>query len=168
MPIPSDEKGILVLRFLDVTEKKFNIDTLEERIKLQKLLYLAQTYGLNFDYHYSWYFHGPYSSSLADVLYKIDESELMSSAQKLPLTEISDDANKIQRFKELVSPYLNDVTWLEAAASILWIRKRHYRNVPLENCRDSLVKDVSFVYKRFDPAIVLDVLERLEQYGLLS
>ena len=62
---------------------KFEIDTFEDRLILQKAVYLAQAAGVDLGYYYHWYLHGPYCSSLTKDEYAIakelaqglDESE---------------------------------------------------------------------------------------------
>lgn len=56
----------LVLRELGIESK---IDTLEDRIHLQKAIYLSQEAGLSLGYRYSWYVRGPYSTSLTRDYY---------------------------------------------------------------------------------------------------
>lgn len=167
--VPIEEK-IRFMRFLDTIDKRFNIDTLEERIEIQKLVYLAQTYGFDFNYRFSWYFHGPYCSSLSDVVYRVDNAdpEICKKVRKMPANKICPDPQKLQQFQNLVAPYLDDVSWLEAAGSLVWVRERHYKGIPLEKCRDSLIKDISFVYKKFDPSLVMEVLERLEEFRAIK
>ena len=48
----------------------FNLDSLRNRILLQKKVYLAQLLGLGLGYRFSWYIHGPYSPDLAAVAYE--------------------------------------------------------------------------------------------------
>jgi uncharacterized protein YwgA len=38
--------------------------TFENRIKLQKLVYILKSLGVDFGYDFTWYIYGPYSSDL--------------------------------------------------------------------------------------------------------
>ncbi len=42
------------------------VDTFEDRLILQKAVYLAQAAGVNLGYYFRWYLHGPYCSSVSD------------------------------------------------------------------------------------------------------
>jgi len=50
-----------------------NLDLFDDRLRLQKLAYLAQNLGATYEYPFSWYVHGPYSTSLTSVLFSGDE-----------------------------------------------------------------------------------------------
>jgi len=43
-----------------------------DRLILQKAIYLAQAAGVNLGYYFGWYLHGPYCSSLAEDGFSID------------------------------------------------------------------------------------------------
>lgn len=43
-----------------------HIDAFDERLTLQKRIYLLQLFGIDLGYRYSWYVHGPYCSVLTD------------------------------------------------------------------------------------------------------
>ena len=60
----------LVLNELGVDS---SIDTLEERVTLQKAIYLAQAAGVPLHYRYSWYIKGPYSRDLTRDYYALHE-----------------------------------------------------------------------------------------------
>ena len=59
----------LALKALGWTLK---VDDFEDRLILQKTVYLAQAKGVHLGYYYKWYLHGPYCSSLTKDLYAID------------------------------------------------------------------------------------------------
>jgi len=42
------------------------IDTFDDRLVLQKAIYLAQAAGLSLGYHYRWYLRGPYCPAVAE------------------------------------------------------------------------------------------------------
>ncbi len=56
--------------------KKIQLNTIMERIILQKIVILGELLGFKFgEYDYTWYVHGPYSSSLTVDAYEIASSE---------------------------------------------------------------------------------------------
>ncbi len=80
----------------------------EDRLKLQKYVYLADHYGLNSGYDFSMYIHGPYSPKLAEDYYKQLDVETA-----LPPEFRSQDFIKLVAGK--------DADWLEIAATIVSI-----------------------------------------------
>ena len=43
---------------------KFSMETFQDRLKLQKHIYLLKAFGLDLGYNYNWYLFGPYSPTL--------------------------------------------------------------------------------------------------------
>ena len=78
-----DRQQIGVKLAIDGLNLPFKIDGFQDRLIMQKSVYLAQAAGVNLGYYYHWYLYGPYSPSLtrdeytiaADVSVGLDESE---------------------------------------------------------------------------------------------
>lgn len=78
-----DRQQIGLKLTVDGLNLPFQISTFEDRLILQKTVYLAQAAGVNLGYYYHWYLHGPYSPSLTrdeyavatDISVGLDESE---------------------------------------------------------------------------------------------
>lgn len=77
---------------------KFKIDIFEDRLIMQKAVYLAQAAGVNLGYYYHWYLHGPYSPSLTrdEFAIAMDISGGMNEAERWKLDDTSS-----QRLKEI-------------------------------------------------------------------
>jgi uncharacterized protein YwgA len=53
----------------------------DNRIKLQKLIYILQSEGIDLNYNFTWYIYGPYSSELTRDGYRItDEGKNISNS----------------------------------------------------------------------------------------
>lgn len=52
---------------------RFNIKEFENRLKLQKLVYIAKFFEIDLGYSFSDYLRGPYSPELADDYFKLSE-----------------------------------------------------------------------------------------------
>ncbi|MDR2869263.1 MAG: hypothetical protein LBV04_02325, partial [Deferribacteraceae bacterium] len=46
-----------------------SMDSMEQRILVQKKVYLAQAFGISFNYSYNWYLRGPYSKKLTSDVF---------------------------------------------------------------------------------------------------
>lgn len=78
-----DRQQIGVKLTIDGLNLPFKIEGFQDRLIMQKSVYLAQAAGVNLGYYYHWYLYGPYSPSLTrdeytiatDVSVGLDESE---------------------------------------------------------------------------------------------
>lgn len=96
----------------------------EERLKLQKTIYLLQTYGLRLGYGFSWYRYGPYSQDLVYDAYTVLASEKERYEQEANSWNFSDSTMKrFKSFQEICSGVLSDPKKLELAASVDFVRK---------------------------------------------
>lgn len=96
---------------LESIDFKFNVNSFDHRLKLQKLVYLARKFGLDLSYSYNLYIHGPYSPTLADDYYKLGE-ELNENSVVLP-----DGFFNLVRGKS--------EKWLEYAATLIMIDEKN-------------------------------------------
>ncbi|MFH1751847.1 MAG: hypothetical protein ABH821_02820 [archaeon] len=88
-------KVIAVLKELGFKPK---IESFEDRLKLQKLVFLLQLKGIKTGFNYSLYVRGPYSPELTEELFK-ERNKLkeLKTREKLSIKE----QEKIKEFKEL-------------------------------------------------------------------
>lgn len=122
------ENRLVVLKlFLDELEIPTEIDTIDDRKKVQKAVYLGQLSGVDLGYRFSWYILGPYSPALTKDYYNLADSlasgdqeykkqELYASLREklktiLPLFEVPENVSL---------PYEN---WLELVSSYHYLRK---------------------------------------------
>ncbi|GBE17519.1 hypothetical protein BMS3Abin16_00102 [archaeon BMS3Abin16] len=91
----------------------FKVAYFNNRLKLQKLVYLAEAQGIKLGYgnSYNMYIHGPYSPNLAEDYYKID------SVPHVETVNLTDEFTRLVKGKS--------EEWLELAATALMIRKRY-------------------------------------------
>jgi len=89
----------------------FDVNRFNHRLKLQKYVYLARRYGIDFGYHYNLYIRGPYSPELASDYYSIKEGV---SEEHVDVPE---------EFFKLVKG--KSERWLELAATLVMIKERY-------------------------------------------
>lgn len=147
----------IVLRDLNCT----SIETLNDRILLQKKVYLAQDIGVPLHYGYSWYIHGPYSTDLTAVAYQIIpegfgdlENKTLKEPYKGMLAKINDLDNKKQ------NTHLDSVRWYELLASIAYWYNHEYQQ------KDKVLEKIRKTKPQFNEQQVksgLDVYFNLKQ-----
>jgi uncharacterized protein YwgA len=98
------------------------MDSFNDRKKMQKIVNLMQEAGVQFPFNFTWYFRGPYSSSLADSLFAIVRNNI-TDEERLSEEEIT----KIQRVKNFLGDKINSADYLELLVSLLFLKKRAVR-----------------------------------------
>ena len=91
---------------------KFKVNIFNNRLKLQKYVFLARKYGFNLRYSYNLYIHGPYSPQLADDYYALGESAI--EPEKITLDE---------GFIKLIRK--KSEWWLELASTVVTVSERY-------------------------------------------
>ncbi len=127
-------------------------DTFDNRIKLQKVIYLLKQFGLNLPYRFSFYKHGPYSPYLADIYYQIENYDDIVREDSFQIE--NSDIEKLNRAKKFLEPLVNDSEKLEFYASIAFI-----------------FNDMVFVYQEKSESVCIEKikilkLELVEKYNL--
>lgn len=114
----------------------FNLDSLSNRILLQKKFYLLQRSGINLGFQYNWYVHGPYSPDLTSAAYEC-MSEGKEAFQDFQLhgdvTKIIDKINNLINLKS--SNKIDETSWYELLASYIYLRKEN----DVETAKNKLV-----------------------------
>jgi uncharacterized protein YwgA len=115
-------KLIALKLFLEALGIPPDIDTVNERKRVQKSIYLGQIAGVDLGYRFGWYLKGPYSPELTKDYYELDEAlnegdiEYQKKDLKGQLKE------KLQAIQPIMSPpsdvSLNQEDWLELLASV--------------------------------------------------
>lgn len=98
-----------------------DMSTFEGRLKLQKTVYLLQSFGIDLGYRFGWYLRGPYCPDLTK-----DGFSLMSEKQNVPnITprfQDKGDQARYDRFKGFMGNKKENADLLEIAASICFRR----------------------------------------------
>ena len=107
----------------------YSLGTIDERILLQKKVYLAQDLGLPLGYGYSWYIHGPYSTDLAAAAYQIIPEGLGAIKDKKfnpPYAEMIKRVNELENDISNKKIRIGVVQWFELLSSIAYWQKHGY------------------------------------------
>lgn len=137
-----EPKLIFLKLFLDELGISCDIDTVEDRKRVQKAVYLGQLSGVDLGYLFGWYLMGPYCTRLTNDYYELEKSiklgekdyknmELQPSIKK-KLGSVSG------LFQKPDGSELKDEEWLELVASCHYLRT--VRELSEEDAR-SIIKE---------------------------
>jgi len=162
-----DRQQIGVKLTIDGLNLPFKIDSFEDRLIMQKSVYLAQAAGVNLGYYYHWYLHGPYSPSLTRDEYAIatDISADMDESKGWKLDDTSS-----QRLVEIRSIFTEPerdklAKRLELLASVHFLIER--KQVSKVNT-SRITATLEQFNKDFSKEDVKKALGELKSYGLLA
>ena len=139
-----DAKGILFL----VAEKEFNLsrDSMVDRLKLQKTIYLLEASGMQLGYGFGWYRYGPYSQDLVYDAYDVLQEE-EDYGQRTKEYKFNAATNtKIGEFKRTFGRILGNSQMLELVASICFIKNTWYPELNESNAFKYLTKHKTLFY----------------------
>ena len=110
-----EDDGLLTFDILGDSDEHFN-----NRLRIQKYVYLAKYFDIDLGYDYSIYLHGPYSSTLANDYYNIAKDNILNQITNTTNNPYERRGNDV--FFNFVKN--RDVDWLEAATTLLSLKKR--------------------------------------------
>ncbi len=145
----------------------FLINTFEDRLILQKAVYLAQAAGVNLGYYYHWYLHGPYCPSLTRDEYAIgcEHGQGIDDSEGWKLDDES--SGRLKKLQNLIPksdrPELRRK--LELLASVHFLINR--RQVRQNDARE-IAATLERFKKDFSEEEVQNALRELIDYGLLA
>jgi|APSaa5957512535_1039671.scaffolds.fasta_scaffold21076_2 uncharacterized protein YwgA len=117
---------------------EINLDQFNDRLRLQKLAYLAQNLGAADEYPFSWYIHGPYSSSLTSVLFEGEELGVFDDEVSLNAKE----KHIVKNMENLLEENTCDPSTLELYASIWYLApNRKLSEADKKHVTDLMIKE---------------------------
>ena len=156
------ENGTLAsfIKFLEEKRLvKFDIDRdsdecFDNRVRLQKYVYIAQRFGLDLPYKHSMYLYGPYSKTLACHYYTMSRSPGLYGGASAELPSGFDREGFLRSVKD-------DPKWLEIATTLI------ERNKEIAG-RNELVENVGNIKYWATSERIAGVLDDLEAHGLVK
>ena len=105
-------------------EPEFSMNEFSSRFRLQKYVYMAEVFGVDLGYKFSWYIHGPYSPDLTRVAFELFQMP-KSERPTLSLKEwAKDKVRKAKQFVERTKPHdVDELVWLEALSFVHYLGK---------------------------------------------
>ncbi len=113
--------------YLDQLGVSSDIETVSDRKRVQKAVYLGQLSGVDFGYRFGWYLMGPYSTTLTQDYYEMAEAINLGENDYQNMELRSSIRNKLDKIAPLLkkpdSVNLQDEQWLELVASYHYLIK---------------------------------------------
>lgn len=120
----------------------FSLESFDDRLFLQKAIYLLQILGIDLRFRFSWYLRGPYSNALTQCAFEIDGSDpLKAKLDQLTLRhEVLQVLDYHKQWLQGKPATLLESSWLELLSSIHYLKhiSRPDPSVTLQNVRDYL------------------------------
>jgi uncharacterized protein YwgA len=162
-----DRQQIGLKLAVDGLNLPFQINTFEDRLILQKAVYLAQAAGVNLGYYYHWYLYGPYSPSMTRDEYAIGY-ELSQDLDDLEGWKLDDESlGRLRKLQTLIqkSDRSELRRKLELLASVHFLVNRG-------QVRKNDSREITATLERFNKDFrekeVQNALRELIDYGLLA
>ena len=137
-----DAKSILYM-----VAKHFGLkrNSTEDRLKLQKMVYLLQAYGMRLGYGFVWYKYGPYSKTLVSDAYAVLCSERILYEHGTKDWRFSPSTiEKLQQFRAEFGDFLNTADDLELLASVRFLLEEHHEKTD---------EDIARVFQKRKPTL---------------
>jgi uncharacterized protein YwgA len=155
-------KLLAAFRFL---KQKIAMSSFDDRLALQKKVYLLQELGLNLGNSYGWYLRGPYSRDVANdgfylekVQNEITELEELSEQERVAVGTFN---SLIEEAKTGLGK--NDLYCLELLASLHFVLKYGYPKPP---SKQLAIFQLTYQKTKFDVKDGEVAMKLLEKYGL--
>lgn len=133
----------------------FDLEEFNDRLRLQKIVFLARKLGYDLGFSYNWYARGPYSPSLTRMLFSANEQDQLI----LDDVELNADERKIVRqLRDFLKEDVEDPRTLELLASVWYhLRRRTYTREE----KNDLIENIVQLKPKFSRCEVEEAYERI-------
>jgi len=163
-----DRQQIGVKLALNGLGRPFNVASFDDRLILQKTIYLVQAKGIHLGYYYHWYLHGPYCPSLTRDLYAID-SEGDYADEECRRWNLDEESSK--RLGELADLFSEIGTEDDLADNLELLASVHFL-VERKQVEGRDAKQINTILKRYEKDFsddqVAKALGVLDKHGLFG
>lgn len=149
----SERRTIRVLTELS----QFNLEEFDDRLRFQKLVFIAKKMGHNLGYTFNWYARGPYSPSLTRVVFNAqDQNAFTRDTSDLNVSE----SRIIDDLREFLGDEIENPKSLELIASVWYFLKdRTYTAAE----RDRIIEIIIQKKPHFTYDEVREVFDRIQK-----
>lgn len=163
-----DRQQILLGKALEAAEMPLNVGTFDDRLILQKSVYLLQSAGVHLGYRFRWYLRGPYSPEMTAGAFGI-AGEAEAAQQELRGWTLDDETRtRIERIKPLLASAGNKAAHarrMELLASTLFLINTNQAKPTDPEAVASILKRFK---KNYDTKAVRDAIQELRGYGFVK
>ena len=140
----------------------FSMEDFNDRLRLQKFIYLLQTHNVYLGYDFSWYIRGPYCTTLATAGFALEDFyEQIPKRPKGTRFANGTIQKRFDRFAKFIKGKENDAKFLEAAASLHFLLKTS------RITDDDAIRRIVSKMPDTDESYIRDVLKRMKSEELL-
>ena len=162
-----DRRQIGVKLVMDQLGLPVKVQSFDDRLILQKAIYLAQAAGVNLGYYYRWYLRGPYCPAVAEDGFAVSAAvaQKMDDSRRWRLDESS--SKRLAGVRPMLSRTSREdlPIRLELLASVHYLVDR--RQVPGRDPR-AIVETLRKFDKPFGEAEVSAALGELKEHGIVA
>lgn len=163
-----DRQQILLAKSLEAADLPLALTSFDDRLILQKAVYLLQSAGIQIGFRFHWYLRGPYSPDLTSAAFGILQEGHVGKTelQRWNLDEAS--ADKARKISELFQPKDTKAAIarrLELLASLLFLSKTKQLNLTEAEKAVAILEQNDKFYSIKD---VEQAVEDLRRYALVS
>lgn len=115
--------NLLYFLFRSFAGKSIDMSSFNDRLILQKIVYIMMSAGIKLNYHFGWHLRGPYSSSLASDGFALSNQKESYIDRSFRISNENQD--KIDQIRGTLGSDLFDTDKLELYSSILFISKSY-------------------------------------------
>ena len=136
----------------------YSLDEFDDRLRLQKLVFLARKVGYDLGYTFTWYRRGPYSPSLTRMLFSANDQNRLNRDD----VELSDyERGVVGALRTFLNRDIENPRALELLASVWYFfRNRIYS----EEERENLTSTILQVKPQFERAEVEETVNRIQRF----
>lgn len=160
-----DRQQIALKLTLDYLGISVRADAFEDRLVLQKSVYLCQAAGVDLGYYFRWYLRGPYCSALAADGFSVTIDQAQDDDESSNWTLDAKSRTNLDQVSSLLQAEDPRAPWLELLASVHFLVDRD--QVSAESA-----DEISETLQRFGKDFTLDqvrkALRELRKHGLFS
>jgi len=160
-----DRQQIALKLTLDCLSMPAKVTSFEDRLVLQKSVYLCQAAGVDLGYYFRWYLRGPYCSALAADGYSVSVDLAQGNDESSNWTLDAKSRTNLDQVNSLLEAEDPRAPWLELLASVHFLVDRN--QVSTESA-DEISETLQGFGKDFTLNQVRKALRELREHGLLS
>lgn len=110
--------------FLGALGEDSSIASLNDRLRVQKAVYLGQLFGVDLGYRYSWYVKGPYCTTLTQDYFELDQQKSSDNEVWTLNDDVKEKLSKAKAFlSKPIEVGLEKPQWFELLASLHYLYK---------------------------------------------